>query len=147
MGPCQTTSAATGSLTAARMAGWSSRPSSRPASGLEPSPGSPASSASESSPCASGSARPRSTEERQAHRGAKKLTPLHAERTERSGGLAPPMVTRTRPRLRRGIQIPDERVSLGPTPLAPTIQVVSAYPLSHWFDSISPGLFSCIMML
>jgi hypothetical protein len=43
------------------------------------------------------------------------------ERTERSGGLAPPMVTRTRPRWRRGIQIPDERVSLGPTPFAPTI--------------------------
>src|ERR1035437_2721060 len=48
----------------------------------------------------------------------------HAERTERSGGLVPPIVTRTRPRQRRGIQIPDERVSLGPTPLAPTIQVV-----------------------
>ena len=52
----------------------------------------------------------------------------HAERTERRGGLAPPIVTRTRPRWRRGIQIPDERVSLGPTPLAPTIQVGSAYP-------------------
>ncbi len=45
----------------------------------------------------------------------------HAVRTERSGGLAPPIVTRTRPRWRRGIQIPDERASLGPTPFAPTI--------------------------
>jgi hypothetical protein len=43
----------------------------------------------------------------------------HAERTERSGGLVPPVVTRTRPRQRRGIQIPDERVSLGPTPVKP----------------------------
>jgi hypothetical protein len=45
----------------------------------------------------------------------------HAERTERSGGLAPPIVTRTRPRKRRGIQIPDDRVRRGLTPLAPTI--------------------------
>ena len=32
----------------------------------------------------------------------------HAERTDLSGGLAPPMVTRTRPRWRCGIQIHDE---------------------------------------
>jgi len=47
----------------------------------------------------------------------------HVERTERSGGLAPPRLTNMRPRRRRGIQIPDERVSRGATPLAPTIRV------------------------
>ena len=52
----------------------------------------------------------------------------HAERTERSGGLAPPIVTRMRPRLRRGIQIPDERVSPGPTPLARAIRVGHTFP-------------------
>ena len=63
----------------------------------------------------------------------------HAERTERSGGLAPPMLTNTRPLWRRGTQIPDERVSRGPTPLAPTIQVGSL-PSASSHARIDPPL-------
>jgi len=55
------------------------------------------------------------------------------------------MVTNTRPLSRRGTQIPDERVSRGTTPLAPTNQVGShpshdVITLESGFARRLPGL-------